>query len=63
MTELRFDLFKENVDKAVFCVEVVEGLPDARARMEQLAINEPGAYFVFNPRESAIVAYINTSKE
>jgi hypothetical protein len=47
----------------VFWVELAEGLPDAQARMEQLAGKEPGAYFVFNPRESTIVAYIKTSKE
>jgi len=63
MTELRFDIFKENEHKAVLWVEVAEGLPDARARMEQLATKEPGTYFVFNPRESTIVAYMNTSKE
>jgi len=63
MTALRFDIFKENEDKPVFWVEVADALSVARARMEQSATKEPGAYIVFNSRESTIVAYINTLKE
>jgi hypothetical protein len=41
-------------------IEAVEGLGDATARMQELAANTPGSYFVFSIETHEIVASINT---
>lgn len=53
-----FDIFfGESVDEGEF-IETVEGLAAAIARMDALALETPGTYFVFNPRTGQILARV-----
>ncbi len=45
--EPRFNTFFGVVDRYAVWVESVPGLSDARARMEALAAEKPGVYFLF----------------
>jgi hypothetical protein len=44
------DIFRRASSKKVVWCEAVEGLANARARMEQIALLTPGDYFVFSRR-------------
>lgn len=50
--EPRFDIFSGSIDKDALRIEAVEGLAKARERMEELAANVPGKYFVFSMVQS-----------
>lgn len=58
-----FDIFRGTTDKDAMWVEAVFDLPAARERMEQLAGNAPGPYFVFAQTSRLIIARINTLKK
>jgi hypothetical protein len=63
MKEPLFDVFSGASEKdAVFRVSV-EGLSNARRRMEQMAANVPGAYFLYSPLSHSILAKIDTGKQ
>lgn len=57
--EPHFDIFKGVPDKNAVWVERVEGLAAARRRMEELAKERPGSYFVFSPVSHAVLAKQN----
>ena len=50
--EPRFDIFSGQIDKNALWVETVEGLSNARERMEQIAAEKPGQVFHFLAAES-----------
>lgn len=58
--ELPFDIFSGAPDKNATWYESVEGLANARARMEQIARIRPGKYFLFSRRDHSILAQIET---
>ena len=57
-----FDLFAGSGDKDAMWLETVEGLDNARSRMERLAAQVPGQYFVFSVHNCAVVAKTDTTK-
>ena len=58
-----FDIFKGSpTSKDAVWVETAEGLAAARARMEQIAWEVPGRYFLFSPRSHAILASSDNHK-
>ncbi|HWF38236.1 MAG TPA: hypothetical protein VG322_06945 [Candidatus Acidoferrales bacterium] len=59
-TEPRFDIFSGHIDKNALWIETVEGLSNARERMEQIATEKPGQYFIFSPMSHAVLAQIET---
>jgi hypothetical protein len=63
MKEPLFDLFSGTSEKDAVWRESVEGLSNARRRMEQLAANVPGAYFLYNPLSHTILVKTHTSKQ
>jgi hypothetical protein len=62
MKEL-FDIFSGGPEKDPMWLETVEGLSGARERMEQLAAQKPGHYFLFSTAAQAILAEIETSQK
>ena len=57
-----FDIFSGVADKNAVWVETVAGLSNARARMEAIAAQSPGQYFVFSRRNHTILAKTETRK-
>jgi hypothetical protein len=55
-----FDIFCGVPDKNAAWYESVEGLSNARARMEQIARIRPGKYFVFSRRDHSVLAQVET---
>jgi DNA-binding NarL/FixJ family response regulator len=51
-----FDIFAGTVDKDAVWVETVAGLSSARERMEAIAAEKPGHYFVFSRRDHSVLA-------
>ena len=62
MQEPTFDIFRGPNDKDAVWVEAVNSLSDARKRMEEIAVANPGQYFVSNPFSHFILARIDTRK-
>ena len=62
MTEPTFDIFKGTTDRDAMWLDAVEGLSSARQRMEQLATDKPGQYFVYAASSRAVLARIDTRK-
>jgi len=57
---LSFDIFRGRYgDKDVAWIEAVEGLAAARERMEEIAAEQPGDYFVFSAYDRRALAVIN----
>ena len=57
-----FDIFFWVPDKNVW-METVAGLSNARKRMEAIAAQKPGQYFVFSPRDHTILAKIERQEK
>jgi hypothetical protein len=60
MDEPTFDIFKGTTDKDAIWLDAVCGLSSARQRMEKIAADSPGQYFVFDPHTHSILARIDT---
>jgi hypothetical protein len=60
--EPRFEIFSGSNDKDAMWIETVTGLADARSRMEQLALQVPGKFFIFSCYSHTILAHIDTSE-
>jgi hypothetical protein len=58
MNELTFEVFSGVPDRDAVWLESVEGFSNARERMEQIAEQKPGQYFVFSPQHDAILVQI-----
>jgi hypothetical protein len=54
--EPSFDIFRGIPDREAIWVERVAGLSAARNRMERLAAENPGSYFIFSGKSHAILA-------
>ena len=48
MPESTFDIFSGHLGEDALWLEAVEGLSNARERMQKIAEQTPGAYFVFS---------------
>jgi hypothetical protein len=58
-----FDIFCGTPDKEAKWYETIDGLANARERMEQIARVRPGKYFVFSRRDHSILAQVETFPE
>jgi len=56
----KFDIFSGDRDKDAQWIEAVEGLAKANERMQQLAAQRPGKYFIFYTGTHTVVANIET---
>ena len=57
-----FDIFEGDLrSKDVLWIEAVEGLGAAKQRMDEIACERPGRYFVFYAHTHAILASRNTT--
>jgi hypothetical protein len=59
----KFDIFSGSVDKDAIWIEAVEGLANAKDRMDELAAKLPGKYFVFCCFSHTVMAVTDTRKE
>jgi len=57
-----FDIFSGSIDKDARWIEAVRGLANARERMEELAKEKPGKYFVFSTFSQAVVTMTDTTE-
>lgn len=60
---LKLDIFSGAIDKNPLWLERVEGLENAKRRMEEMATESPGGYFVFCDFSHTVIALIDTSSE
>jgi len=58
-----FDIFSGAPDKNAVWIETVAGLSNARARMEAIAAQVSGQYFVFSRADHTILAKTETQKK
>jgi hypothetical protein len=59
----KFDIFAgHSGSNDVLWLETVEGLAAARSRMEEIAAQKPGPYFVFFTSDHSVSASIDTSR-
>jgi hypothetical protein len=63
MKEPLFDVFSGVSERDAVWRECVEGLSNARQRMQQMAASVPGAYFVYSPLSHSILVKIDTGKQ
>ena len=63
VSEPRFDIFSGAPDKDAMWIEAVSGMAKARERMEEIAREIPGRYFVFSIHSRVLLATIDTSKD
>lgn len=60
--EHRFDIFSGTIDDGPVWMEAVRGLTRAQQRMEEMAREHPGKYFVFSTFSHTVLALTDTSK-
>ena len=56
----KFDIFSGAPDRGAIWVCAVRGLANAKERMDEIAIERPGRYFIFNAVDRAILARTET---
>jgi hypothetical protein len=59
----RLVIFRDLVENGVVWVESAQGLERAKQRMEQIATEQPGKYFVFDLQTAAILAKMEAARE
>jgi hypothetical protein len=60
MSEETFDIFSGAPEEYGSWVEVIEGLSSAHERMEQIAAEKPGQYFLFSRTHQSILMQVDT---
>ena len=63
MKEPTFDIFSGTPNLDDEWIEAVEGLSNARERMQEIAARNPGKYFLFCLESQSILAQIQTFKK
>lgn len=63
MQLLTFDIFAGVFEQNAMWLEAVQGLDHAKTRMEQIASQKPGNYFVFCSATHAVVATVGNNKK
>ena len=58
-----FDLFVGPPDRDAAWLESVVGLEKARERINQLAAEKPGEYFVFHSRSHTVLVHVTNSRD
>ena len=63
MSVPKFDIFRSFLESSdVLWVEAVEGLGAAKRRMDEIAREQPGRYFVFYTHERTLLASTSTQR-
>jgi hypothetical protein len=62
MKEPTFDIFSGGPDKDPLWIETVEGLSNARERLDQIATLKPGQYFLFSFCSQTVLTRVETFK-
>lgn len=62
-TALKLDIFSGTPDDAPVWICAVDGLSNAREKMERLAKDTPGRYFIFHAPEQTVLVSIETFSE
>lgn len=63
MRTCSFDIFRGRYPNPdVKWIEAVDGLPAAKERMDEIAAEKPGPYFVFNVFEHLLMASTDTTR-
>jgi hypothetical protein len=62
MQETAFDILSGTPQTKVKWLESVTGLANARKRINELAAQTPGQYFIFNAWNSCIIEQIDTQQ-
>jgi hypothetical protein len=60
MNEFTFDIFSGGPNKDPIWIETVEGLSNARDRLERIAGQKPGQYFLFSFHSQTVVTRVET---
>jgi hypothetical protein len=63
MKDPTFDIFSGRPNENPIWLAAVAGLSNARARMEDIAAQTPGEYFVFSIGSEAVLAQTQTFKK
>lgn len=58
MKETTFDIFSGEPDRAPVWIDAVDGLSKARARLQDIAAEKPGKYFLFSVCSGSILVRI-----
>jgi hypothetical protein len=62
MENLTFDIFSGELEKDAMWLEAVQGLAAARERMNQIASETPGKYFIFSTANRSVLETTETSQ-
>jgi hypothetical protein len=62
LKELTFDIFSGESGKDAVWIEAVEGMSNAQRRMEQIAAQKPGKYFLFSVNNGSVLTCLETFK-
>jgi hypothetical protein len=57
----QFDIFSGTIGEDAMWIESVEGLEAARKRLNQLASQSPGKYFLYGVEAHAVLASVDTT--
>jgi len=63
MSEPTFDIFSGTSDRDAVWLECVDGLSEARQRLERIAAVIPGAYFLYDSASRSVIAKSSTTKQ
>lgn len=61
--EAKFDVFKELRDGTSIWITTVDGLEDAKNRINRLAVVGPGNYLVYSEEKGIIVDRVSNEQE
>jgi hypothetical protein len=61
MNEPTFDIFKGMPDQSPVWLEALRGLSIAEQRMEQIAAESPGVYFLFSVEAHRVFTLVNSN--
>jgi DNA-binding NtrC family response regulator len=59
-TAPRFDIFAGTPDHNPVWICAIGGLANAKERMDEIAVESPGRYFIFNPSDRTVLAQTET---
>jgi hypothetical protein len=56
-----FDIVSGSVDRGIFWIDSIEGLDAAKQRVDMIAADRPGKYFVFDVHENLVLYSVDTT--
>jgi hypothetical protein len=63
MREPTFDIFSGTPDRDAVWLECVDGLSEARQRLDYIGTVRPGAYFLYDHASRSVIAKSGTTKQ